>query len=86
MLVLYPLLEPWLTGLGEVHVCVCVYVCVHVCVLVHVCMRLLIFSCRQYFPVATVDKGGSDYFRPINALFILAVSLLLELIAPDYSV
>lgn len=83
MLVLYPLLEPWLTGLGEVHVCVCVYVCVHVCVLVHARMRLLIFSYRQ---VATVDKGGSDYFHPINALFILAVSLLLELIAPDYSV
>ena len=83
MLVLYPLLEPWLTGLGEVHVCVCVYVCVHVCVLVHARMHLLIFSCRQ---VATVDKGRSDYFRPINALFILAVSLLLELIAADCSV
>ena len=83
MLVLYPLLEPWLTGLGEVHVCVCVYVCVHVCVLVHARMHLLIFSCRQ---VATVDKGSSGYFRPINALFILAVSLLLELIAADCSV
>lgn len=63
--------------------CVCVYVCVHKCVLVHARMCLLIFSCRQ---VTTVDKGDSDYFRLINALFILAVSLLLELIAADYSV
>lgn len=30
-----------LLGVGEVHVCVCVYVCVHVRVLMHACMHVL---------------------------------------------
>ena len=38
---------------------------------------------RRYRLRAT---GDSDYFRPVNALFILAVSLWLELIAADYTV
>ena len=53
------------------------------CARAHAYMCLLVFACLQ---VPTVDKGDSDYFRPMNALFILALSLGLELIAADYTV
>lgn len=63
-------LIPWLI--------VCVYVHTHMCT----GMCLITLSCPQ----ALIVGWDFDYFCPINALFILAISLWLEWTAADYSV
>lgn len=65
------------------HVCVCVYVCVHVRVLMHACMHVL----AHIFLQTGTNCGQGTLITSVQLmLFILAVSLLLELIAADYSV
>lgn len=66
-------LVDWGWGSGE---CVCMSTHLHTCACLH-------WPTYRYQLGA---EGNSDYFRPINALFILAVSLWLELIAADYTV
>lgn len=52
------------------------------------CMCLHASACSHWpaYRYQLWAKGGSDYFRPINALLVLAVSSRLELIASDDTV